>query len=126
MTASDVAETPSRRWRWEALTGGGAILQEDGFRRLWLGRLLSHTALNAVLFTLLVLAVGEGSGSSIKSALFITAYLLPTATLGTISGVLVDRVPKNLVLAGVNILRAALMILLLMANTNKTRSAKQL
>lgn len=118
MTTSDVAKTPSRRWRWEALTGGSAILQEDGFRRLWLGRLFSHTALNAVLFTLLVLAVGEGGGSSIKSALFITAYLLPTATLGTVSGVLVDRVPKNLVLAGVNILRVVFMILLLVASAN--------
>ena len=118
MTAGDVevSESPPRRWRWESLTGGGAILQEDGFRRLWLGRLCSHTALNAVLFTLLVLAVGEGSGSSIKSAIFITAYLLPTATLGTISGVLVDRAPKNLVLTGVNAMRAALLVFLLMSS----------
>ncbi len=86
----EAIEARPRRWRWESLTGGAVLFQEDGFRRLWLGRVLSHTALNAVLFTLLILAVGEGSGSSIKSALFITAYLLPTATLGTISGVLVD------------------------------------
>ncbi|MDP3769215.1 MAG: hypothetical protein Q8S13_14480, partial [Dehalococcoidia bacterium] len=84
MMAGDVAEAPPRRWRWESLTGGGAVLQEDGYRRLWLGRLCANTALNAVLFTLLVQAVGEGNGSSIKSALFVTAYLLPTATLGTI------------------------------------------
>ena len=107
-----------RRWRWESLTGGGVLFQEDGFRRLWTGRVLSHAALNAVLYTLLVLAVGEGSGASIKSALFITAYLLPTATLGTISGVLVDRLPKNLVLTVVNLIRAGLMLVLLMAGTS--------
>src|SRR3990172_4914300 len=114
MTTGDLADTPGRRWRWETLTGGGALLQEDSFRRLWLGRDFSHTALNAVLYVLLVLAVGEGSGSSIKSALFISAYLLPTATLGTISGVLVDRLPKNLVLTAVNLGRVGLMFVLLM------------
>jgi MFS family permease len=118
MMTGDAAATPSRRWRWETLTGGGAVLQEDAFRRLWLGRLFSLTALNAVLYTLLVLAVGDGNGASIKSALFITAYLLPTATLGTFSGVLVDRLPKNLVLMGVSAARFGLMLMLLMSATS--------
>ncbi len=118
MTAGDVAEAPLRRWRWEALTGSTAILQEDGFRRLWLARLLSHTGINAVLYTLLVLAVGDGSGASIKSALFVTAYLLPSATLATFSGVLVDRLPKHVVLTGVNLLRLGLMVILLVAETD--------
>ena len=118
MTAGDVVEAPARRWRWEALTGSTAILQEDGFRRLWLGRLLSHTAINAVLYTLLVLAVGSGTGASIKSALFITAYLLPSATLATVSGVVVDRLPKNLVLGALNIGRLGFMLILLLADTD--------
>lgn len=116
MTANDVAGRSVRSW--ERLTGSTAILQEDGFRRLWLGRLLSHTAINAVLYTLLVLAVGDGTGASIKSALFITAYLLPTAALATISGVLVDRLPKNLVLAGLNVGRMGCMMILLLADTD--------
>ena len=118
MMAGDVAEPRVRRWRWETLTGGTAILQEDDFRRLWFGRVLSHTGLNAVLYTLLVLAVGDGAGASIKSALFITAYLVPTAILATISGVLVDRLPKNQVLSAVNIGRLGLMLILLMSDTS--------
>ena len=114
----EATKASRRRWRWESLTGGGVLFQEDGFRRLWIGRVLSHAAVNTVLYTLLILAVGEGSGSSIKSALFITAYLLPTATLGTISGVLVDRLPKNLVLTVANLVRAGLMLVLLMAGTS--------
>jgi len=117
MATGDLVGTSGRRWGWRSLTGGGALLQEDSFRRLWLGRIFSHSALNAVLFVLLVLAVGEGS-SSIKSALFISAYLLPTATLGTISGVLVDRLPKNLVLTAVNAGRVGLMFVLLMSSTS--------
>ena len=116
--AGDVAQPRVRRWRWETLTGGTALLQEDAFRRLWFGRVLSHTGLNAVLYTLLVLAVGDGAGASIKSALFITAYLLPTAILATISGVLVDRLPKNQVLSAVNIVRLGLMLMLLMSDTS--------
>jgi MFS family permease len=115
----DVVETRTPRLRWELVTGGHALLREDGFRQLWLGRLLSHTGLNMVLYTLLVLAVGDSaSGSSIKSALFITAYILPTATLGTISGVLVDRLPKNLVLAAVNVGRLSLMFLLIVSDAS--------
>ncbi|MBI4571166.1 MAG: MFS transporter [Chloroflexi bacterium] len=118
MNTSEATEARARRWRWESLTGGGVLFQDDDFRRLWLGRLLANTALNAVLYTLLVLAVGEGNGASLKSALFITAYLLPTATLGTFSGVVVDRLPKNFVMAAVNITRAVLMVMLLLAGDN--------
>ena len=119
MMTGEVTETRLRRWRWETLIGGGAILQQEGFRQLWLGRLLSHMGLNALLYTLLVLAVrGTGTGASIKSALFITAYILPTATLGGISGVLVDRLPKSLVLTAVNVGRLGLMFILLITDTN--------
>lgn len=118
MMAGEVAEKGPRRPRWQMLIGGTAILQQDGFRGLWLGRLLSHTGMNVVLFTLLVLAVqGTGTAASVKSALFITAYILPTAALGTISGVLVDRLPKNLVLSAMNIGRLGLMLLLLVSDT---------
>ncbi len=118
MMAGEVAETGPGRPRWQMLIGGTAILQQDGFRGLWLGRLLSHTGMNVVLYTLLVLAVGgTGTAASVKSALFITAYILPTAALGTVSGVLVDRLPKNLVLSVMNIGRLGLMLLLLVSDT---------
>jgi len=112
-----VAEASPRRWNLSALTGRSEMLQQEGYRQLWFARLASHTAINAVLYTLLVLVVqGQGTGASIKSALFITAYILPTATMGTISGVIVDRLPKNLVLAAANIGRLGLMILILMSD----------
>ena len=119
MTTGDVAQARPRRLRWETLAGSSSvILQDDDYRHLWLGRLCSHTALNAVLYTMLVLAVGEGGGASIKSALFITAYMLPTATLGSISGVLVDRLPKNLLMCALNVIRLGLMVILIMADTD--------
>jgi hypothetical protein len=112
------AVSAMRRLDWRSVAGSSAVFQGEAFRKLWLGRVLSHTATNAVLFALLVRAVGDSEGSSIKSALFITAYILPTATLGTISGVFVDRLPKNIVLAAVNVSRLGLMLLLLMGDAN--------
>jgi MFS family permease len=117
VTSSAVAAV--RRIDWRGMAGGSALFQGEGFRKLWLGRVLTHTAINAMLFTLLVRAVGESEGgSSMKSAVFITAYILPTATLGTFSGVFVDRLPKNVVLAAVNVARLGLMLLLLMGSAS--------
>lgn len=119
MTMGNVAQTTTRRFGWQTLAGStSVILQDDDYRRLWLGKVASQSALNAVLYTMLVLAIGQGGGASIKSALFVTAYLLPTATLGTISGVLVDRLPKNLLLFALNIGRLGLMAILVMAQTD--------
>ncbi len=97
------------RLSWAAITGGGSLLQEEAFRRLWIGRVISHGAYNAVLYTLLILVV-QKTGASIHASLLVVSYILPTATLGTISGVVVDRLPKGMVLFGANLGRAVLLL----------------
>jgi MFS family permease len=99
------------RLSWAAITGGGTLFQEEGFRRLWLGRLISHSANNAILYAFLILVV-QKTGSSIYSGLLVVSYVLPTATLGTISGVVVDRLPKGLVLLVANLARGGLLLAL--------------
>src|SRR3972149_6547226 len=59
------------------------LLEDDSFRRFWLMRLASHTAVNALPYS--------------------------------ISGVAVDRLPRGLILCGANLLRAALVLLLVSA-----------
>jgi MFS family permease len=99
------------RLSWAAITGGGTLFQEEGFRRLWLGRLISHSANNAILYAFLILVV-QKTGSNIHAGLLVVSYVLPTATLGTISGVVVDRLPKGLVLFVANVARAGLLLAL--------------
>jgi len=99
------------RLSWAAITGGGSLFQEEGFRRLWLGRLISHGAHNAVLYALLILVV-QKTGASIHASLLVVSYILPTATLGTVSGVVVDRLPKGMVLFVANLARAGLLLAL--------------
>ncbi|HXF50080.1 MAG TPA: MFS transporter [Dehalococcoidia bacterium] len=98
--------------RLSSLAGGAYLFERDTYLRFWLGRLTSHTAANAVLYALLILVVRE-TGSAIHSSLFVVSYILPSAVLGSFSGVLADRVPKGLVLFGGNLARGVLAFLLI-------------
>jgi len=97
--------------RLSALVGERTIFENDGYRRLWISRLLSHTPTNAIVYTMLLLVV-EATGKAFSSSLFVVAYIAPSALLGTISGAMVDRVPKSVLLAGTTAARGALCVLL--------------
>ena len=106
-----MADTRAAMLRLSALVGERTLFEKDAYRKLWLARLLSHTPVNAIVYTMLILVV-DSTGKSFASSLFVVAYIAPSALLGTISGVLVDRMPKGMMLAGMCALRAALCVLL--------------
>jgi len=106
-----MADTRTAMLRLSALVGERTLFENEAYRRLWLGRLFSSTPINAVVYTMLILVV-DATGRSFFSSLFVVAYIAPSALLGTVSGVLVDRLPKGIVLAGTNALRAGLCVLL--------------
>jgi MFS family permease len=113
-----MAQTRTAMLRLSALVGERTLFEHnDAYRKLWIARLLSHIPVNAVVYTMLILVV-EATGRSFFSSLFVVAYIAPTAALGTVSGVLVDRMPKGLVLAGTNALRAGLCVLLAISTGN--------
>jgi MFS family permease len=99
------------------LVGEHSLFEKDGYRKLWLARLLSAIPVNAVVYMMLILVV-NATGKSFASSLFVVAYIAPSALLGTVSGVLVDRMPKGIVLAGTNAIRAALCVLLALSTDN--------
>ena len=108
---ADTETARSAMLRLSALVGERTIFENDGYRRLWISRLLSHTPTNAIVYTMLLLVV-EATGKSFSSSLFVVAYIAPSALLGTISGAMVDRLPKSLLLAGTTAARGALCVLL--------------
>jgi MFS family permease len=110
-----MADTRTAMLRLSALVGERTLFENDAYRKLWLARLLSHTPTNAVVYTMLILVV-NATGRSFFSSLFVAAYIAPTALLGTISGVMVDRMPKSIVLAGTNVVRAGLCVLLALSS----------
>jgi MFS family permease len=103
--------------RLSALVGEQTLFENEAFRRLWLAKLLSHIPVNAIVYAMLIMVVRE-TGRSFFSSLFVVAYIAPTALLGTVSGVLVDRMPKGVVLAAANAARAALCVLLMFSADN--------
>lgn len=89
------------------LTGGRLLLEGPRFRRLWERRILAQMGQYALNYALLILVVRD-TGSSIRTGVFILAFILPSATLGPVSGVFVDRLSRGWVLAAANVLRTLL------------------
>jgi MFS family permease len=77
-----------------------------------MARLLAHTAQNAILLALLVTVVNE-TGSTIHSSLLVLGFVVPSALVGILGGVAVDRLPKREVLVTTGLFRAALCLLFL-------------
>ncbi len=98
------------------MTGYLALLRGNrNFRRLWCGQVVSQLGDwldNIALFTLLLNLTGSGQAVG----LLLLAEFLPGAVVGPFAGVIVDRVPRKLVLIASDLGRAALVLLLLLVN----------
>ena len=90
---------PSRRPKVWAILGGAALMQETPFRRYWFARAFSQAAHNALIYAFLILVVQE-TGTTIHTSLLLLCFIIPPATLGSISGVVSDRLPRGLLLFG--------------------------
>jgi hypothetical protein len=90
------------------------LLEDESFKRYWFMRLASHGASNALTYTLLVLTVRHSS-SAIATGALLLALIVPSAMLGAVAGVAVDRLPRGLILCVSNGFRAALVFALISA-----------
>ena len=82
-----------------------AVLENRSFLYLWLAQALSQTALNALLYVLLI-RVQEETGSSTAVGVLILSFIVPSVVMGVVAGVFVDRAQKKAVLLIANLLRA--------------------
>lgn len=90
------------------------LLEDESFKRYWLMRLASHGASNALTYTLLVLTVNH-SHSAIATGILLLTLIVPSALLGAVAGVAVDRLPRGLILCVANVCRALLVFALISA-----------
>ncbi len=90
-----------------------AVLSNRRFRSLWLAQLLSQTAQNAILFTLLIVVLTK-TNSTTDTSILVLSYVVPSLLFGMVGGVLVDRWRKRDILIATNAFRslAALAFLL--------------
>ncbi|MCU0493700.1 MAG: MFS transporter, partial [Chloroflexaceae bacterium] len=96
-----------------ASIGYVALLRRNhNFRRLWYGQIVSQLGdwLDSIaLFTLLLALTGSGQAVG----LLLVAEFLPAALVGPFAGVVIDRLPRKLVLVASDLGRALLVLALL-------------
>ena len=90
------------------------VLTNKSFLLLWLAQLISQSAQNAILFTLLVLVTSLTDGSTFTSML-VLSFVIPSVVFGIFSGVLVDMWSKRLLLIYTNVARMLLAIAFLLS-----------
>jgi MFS family permease len=90
---------------------GAVAVQPRPMRHFLWSRLFGQTALNALLYALLI-AVVERANSSLAGTLFVAAFLVPSIVLGIPGGALADALPKRPVLVLCLLARAALAVAL--------------
>src|SRR5574340_202934 len=65
-----MADPRTAMLRLSALVGERTLFENEGYRRLWLARLLSATPVNSIVYTMLILVV-NATGKSFFSSLFV-------------------------------------------------------
>lgn len=95
------------------------VLANRNFLLLWLAQLISQSAQNAILFTLLVLVTSLTHGSTYTSVL-VLAFVVPSVLFGIFSGVIVDVWSKRLLLVYTNAARCLLAVLFLLSRDHVT------
>ncbi len=83
--------------RLPAIVGQPTLFDHDAYRRLWLAAQLADIPTNAIVYTMFVLVVND-TGRSFFGTLFAASYIAPSVLFAAISGSVVDRLPKGLVM----------------------------
>jgi DHA3 family macrolide efflux protein-like MFS transporter len=107
-----ITPAPARRGNRFLLAQWIDLLEDDAFKRYWFMRLASHGATNALSYTLLVLTIRHSASAMATGGLLLT-LIVPSALMGAVSGVAVDRLPRGLILFTTNVVRAGLCFLLI-------------
>jgi len=95
--------------------GFAALVKNRGFMLLWIGQLISQLA-DKVFFVLMIallklyLPVNDG-GEDGRFYLYM-AFTVPAMLFGSVGGIIVDRVPKKLIMVGSDAVRGVLMLLI--------------
>lgn len=90
------------------------VLANRSFFLLLMAQLISQSAQNAILFTLLVIVTNLTRGSTYTSIL-VLSFVIPSVVFGVFSGVLVDLWSKRLLLIYANVARLLLAIAFLLS-----------
>ncbi len=86
-------------------TGFASVLRNRAFLSIWSAQVASQTAQNTLWYVLIILVSNLTGQSPAGIGITIILVQLPTVLFSSVSGVLVDRVSKRLVLVSTNVIR---------------------
>ncbi|HEY7030695.1 MAG TPA: MFS transporter [Thermomicrobiales bacterium] len=87
------------------------LMRQEAFRTYWLSRLIGQAAQGMVLYALLVVIV-DRTDDPFYGSLFVACSIVPSLLLGLPAGLVVDALPRRLLLVWLNVIRAAIVLLL--------------
>ncbi|MDB9534464.1 MFS transporter [Dolichospermum planctonicum CS-1226] len=95
--------------------GFTALVKNRGFMLLWIGQLISQLA-DKIFFVLMIALLKlylpvNGEGEDGRFYLYM-AFTVPAMLFGSAGGIIVDRVPKKLIMVGSDAVRGVLMLLI--------------
>ena len=96
--------------------GFGSLLKNRGFMLLWIGQLVSQLA-DKVFFVLMIALLEvypppPGVAQNSMYSTLMVAFTIPAILFGSAGGILVDRLPKKLIMVGSDIVRGLLTLCL--------------
>ncbi len=91
------------------------VLRNPAYRRLWLAQCVSLLGDWLTLIALAVVISGRSRGSGLVVSGLLLVQLVPTATVGPLSGVLADRFDRRRLLVLADVLRSGIVLLLIPA-----------
>ncbi|MGM3308468.1 MFS transporter [Anabaena sp. WFMT] len=96
--------------------GFGTLLKNRGFMLLWIGQLVSQLA-DKVFFVLMIALLENyppppGLAENSMYSTLMVAFTIPAILFGSAGGILVDRLPKKLVMVGSDVVRGFLTLLI--------------
>lgn len=94
-----------------------SVLTTRSFRNLWFAQIFSQLAINTLLFVL-ALRIYQHTGSNAAVSGLFLAYGIPSVLFGLVAGTAVDHLDKRRMLMYCDILRGALVLLLLFVSGN--------
>lgn len=86
-------------------TGFVTVLRNRAFLSIWSAQVTSQTAQNTLWYTLIVLVSNVTGQNPASIGFTIIMVQLPTVLFSSVSGVLVDRLSKRVILIGTNVIR---------------------
>lgn len=99
-------------------TGFAAVLRNRAFLAIWSAQVTSQTSQNALWYALIIMVARLTGQTPAGIGLTIILVQLPTVLFSSVSGVLVDRVSKRMILVGTNLIRVGGVLLYVLSQSN--------